>query len=362
MNHKGKANKQGAIRVGIAGLGRSGWHIHAMAMDSIGRDLYEIKAVNDPDTERCQDAVEKFGAKICDSFESLAKQDDLDLIVIATPNHLHARHAEIALEAGKHVVIEKPMGCNVAEIEPIIDMADSLGLIAAPFQNRRYDPHFLKVKEIIESGVLGRVFQINMTVHAFTRRWDWQTLKEFGGGMLNNSGAHFVDQAIQLINGDNFDVFCHLDRVLSVGDADDHAVIMLRSENNPLLSLQLSSACAKHADLWLVMGSHGTLWGNMNELFWKTTSFKELPNHEVLRTPTENRWYQFEEVPWSEHHWKLEGEEATPSWTLEQYYIDLYSSIRGDKDLFVTPESVLRLMNVLEKARKSAQLSIAGCV
>ncbi|QDU34565.1 putative oxidoreductase YvaA [Poriferisphaera corsica] len=343
------------IRVGIAGLGRSGWHIHAMAMDAVGQEKYEICAVFDLDTARSQEAVDKFSAVACESYEELARFEGIDLIVVATPNHLHAEHAMKALQHGKHVVIEKPLGCSVAEVLPVIAYANKKGLICAPYQNRRYDPHFLKVMEIVKSGVLGRVFQINMTVHAFTRRWDWQTLKEFGGGMLNNTGAHFADQAIQFIDGDNLDVFCHFDRALSMGDADDHAMIMMRSPGNPFVMLELSSACAKASDLWLVMGDRGTLWGNMNELHWKTTNFDELPEHEVLRTPTENRWYQFEEVPWEEHHWKLEGDEAKPTWTLEKYYVDLYATIRQGSQLYVSPESVIRQMRVLEQARDSAE-------
>jgi predicted dehydrogenase len=70
------------------------------------------------------------------------------------------------------------------------------GRVLAPFQNRRYEPHFNKVKEIVASGKLGQIVQIRMAWHSFGRRWDWQTLREFGGGQLANNGPHLLDQAL----------------------------------------------------------------------------------------------------------------------------------------------------------------------
>ena len=81
---------------------------------------------------------------------------------------------------------------------PAVLAAREAQRIAAPFHNRRYEPHLLKVRQVIASGVLGPIVQLRLVWHSFGRRWDWQTLKEFGGGALNNNGSHIIDHALQV--------------------------------------------------------------------------------------------------------------------------------------------------------------------
>lgn len=209
------------------------------------------------------------------------RNPNVELVVIATPNHLHAAHAIAAMEAGKHVVCEKLMATNPAEAEAMIAASGRTGQTLTVFNNRRFDPHFLKVREVVESGALGRIVQVRLVVHAFTRRRDWQTLKEFGGGMPNNIGAHFLDLLLSFIAASSAlpQAFCHLDRVLTLGDADDHCVVMLRSPDGsgPLIQLELTNVCATPQDNWLIMGDRGTLGGTFNELRWQTVDVDTLP-------------------------------------------------------------------------------------
>ena len=78
-------------------------------------------------------------------------------------------------------------------------------------QNYRYHADFLKVKEVVESGVLGRIVQMRITGNGFRRRWDWQTLKEYGGGDLNNKGAHSIDWAIHFFDDPDPEIFCQME-------------------------------------------------------------------------------------------------------------------------------------------------------
>ena len=189
------------IKVGIAGLGRSGWDIHAHLLNKI-QDKYEILAVCDHDETRRKEAENRFGCKSYPDIDSLLTEKEIELAIIATPSHLHAKNTIQALKAGKNVVCEKPMATNLSDADLMIETAEQENKILSVFQNKRYAPDFLKVKEIIDSGKLGRIVLIKIAYHGFGRRWDWQTLKKFGGGTLNNTGPHAIDHALQLFGED----------------------------------------------------------------------------------------------------------------------------------------------------------------
>ncbi len=100
----------------------------------------------------------------------------MKLLIVALSSHLRCASTIEALEAGKDLVCEKPMAANLAEADKMIEAAKKSGRILTVFQNRCYSPDFLKVREVIESGKLGRIVMIKMAFHGFSRRWDWQTL------------------------------------------------------------------------------------------------------------------------------------------------------------------------------------------
>jgi len=169
------------IKVGIAGLGRSGWNIHAFWLSQIP-ELYQIVAVCDPIEKRRKEAEEKFKCRTYENFEDFVKDDEIEIVIVATLSNLHKEHTIKALKSGKNVVCEKPMAENIEDADEMINTAKETGKLLTIFQNRRYAPDFLKVKEIIDSGILGRIVMIKMSQHSFGRRWDWQTLKNMKEG------------------------------------------------------------------------------------------------------------------------------------------------------------------------------------
>jgi predicted dehydrogenase len=136
--------------------GRSGWDIHAKLLEPM-TDLFQVAAVADADASRRLEAVERFDCLAYESFDDLVNDKAVELIVVALPSYVHADCTLKALAAGKHVVCEKPMAASLAD-------ADSHGGRGGPariapllsiFQNRRYNPDFRKVQEIIASGRAG---------------------------------------------------------------------------------------------------------------------------------------------------------------------------------------------------------------
>ena len=336
------------IRVGIAGLGRSGWGLHANTFESLP-EKFKVVAVADADAARRGEAAGRFGCRTCADFDSLTGDTEVELLVVATPSHLHAEHTVRALRAGKHVVCEKPMATSAADADRMISAAAKADRTLTIFQNYRYMPDFQKVRDVIASGKLGRIVMIRIAAHNFRRRWDWQTLKEYGGGALNNSGPHFLDHALQLFGDAEPEVFCHLERTLTSGDAEDHCKMILRAEGAPMVDLEITSACAYPQEAWLVMGTRGGLSGTRSLLRWKYVDFEKLPPRPVDPTPTPDRSYNSEDLPWQEETWEhprdLPSEET-------RLYLDLYKTLRHGAPLVITPESVRRQIVLLEKCHQ----------
>ena len=185
------------IGIGIAGLGRSGWSIHARVLEGLG-DHYRVVAVSDPLAERRAEATERFGCTAHEKFAALLEDDRVEAVVVAAPSHLHAEYTIAALRAGKHVVCEKPMATDLAAATAMAAVAEETGKLLTVFQNYRYHGDVETVRAVIESGVLGRIVLVRIAHHSFTRRWDWQTLQRYGGGTMNNTGPHVIDLGLLL--------------------------------------------------------------------------------------------------------------------------------------------------------------------
>jgi len=340
------------VKVGIAGLGRSGWNIHARTLEKLS-DKYEVAAVSDLMEERRREAVEKFGCRAYSEFDSLLKDEEVELVVVATPSHLHAPYSIKALEAGKNVVCEKPMASNLSEADEMIEAAKRTGKILTIFQNRRFAPDFLKVREVIQSGKLGRIVLVKIFRHSFGRRWDWQTLKKFGGGELRNNASHLIDQALQLLGENEPEIFCDLQRTLTLGDAEDHVKLILKAPEAPLIDIEVTRACAYPQEEWLVMGTQGGLTGSLSSLRWKYFNPEDLPPRQLDTRPTPDRSYNVDDIPWREEKWEMD--ENTPPGEVT-FYEELYKSLRYGAPPPVTPESVRRVMWVIQKCMELCEV------
>ncbi len=337
------------IGVGIAGLGRSGWGIHAKSISKLP-DLYKVVAVFDQEPARLKEAAEEFSCRTYTEYEEFLSDPEMELVIVATPSHLHAPHTISALKAGHHVLCEKPMAVATEEADRMIETAKVCGRVLTVFQNRRYDPDFQKVKEVIESGRIGKVLLIRIAQHFFQRRNDWQTLKEYGGGILNNWGAHLLDQAMLLLGEEDPEVLCQLAHTVSAGDAEDHAKITLKASRGLVVDLELSSCAAFSQDNWFVIGTCGGIRGSTGELTIKWFAPNSLPAVQVDRRPPQERDYgKPEEIPWQTEVWHA-ADSQYPGW--EQIYFDLHRTIREGAPLVITPESARRYIALIARCKQ----------
>lgn len=337
----------GRIKVGIIGLGRSGWNIHAAGLGQ--HERFDIVAASDHDAERRAEARERYGCTAYTEPAQLLDDKQVELVVIATPSHTHADLAVAALEAGHHVVVEKPLALTTAEADLAITAADKAGKVLTCFHNRRLDPELMAIQNVITSGRLGDLILIRRTISRFARRADWQALRSKGGGELSNTASHLLDQVLTLLNDGPVDLFADLRRTVSPGDAEDHVQLVLRPESGPTAEVTASSAIAVGEPDWLVAGTTGALLSQKNTMTVRWFDPATAPPLDVNPGMAPGRRYGTgEKIAWQEETIDLDppGEARTL-----QYYDRLAATLRDGADLFVTPESVRRRIALMDQAR-----------
>ncbi len=253
------------IKIGILGLGRAGWGMQCRELDT-RQDRFTIVAgcdIYQPWRERFAQAYPT--ASVCSKLSELLAIPDIDLISIATFSYDHAAHAEAALKAGLHVLLEKPMCMTFAEATHLQSVAERSPGRLLVRHNRRFEPGFLAVRAILESGCLGHIHVIKLSRVSFGRRNDWQTLTQFGGGQLGNWGSHIIDHGLQFLGAPEKPlrgVEAHLRRIAAVGDAEDHVKLILTGHNDTLVDIEISGGAAIPTPEYLIWGTRGGLEAN----------------------------------------------------------------------------------------------------
>ena len=351
-------SSSGPLRVGVLGQGRSGLSIHSRWFEQSPRK-YRIVAVADLLADRRRHAGERFA---CDTYRDhgdLLARDDLDLVVNSLPSHLHPPVTIEALQAGHNVVTEKPAAWNVAQLDRMIAAAKKARRVLAPFQQSRYRALFRETLDVIDSGVLGRIVQVRIVANGFARRWDWQTLQEFRGGNLLNTGPHFVDWAVCLQGFRKPDeVFCAMDRANTYGDAEDYVKVVLKKKGAPVIDLEISSCDAFPGDMITVHGTQGGLSGGASGLRWKYYNPKRTPKQKLIRQPLPEQAYCRESLTMAEKSWSPSKSQADAfTWMSRQFYDGLFKVLRQGGKQEITPQQVRVQMAVMEECHRQARLS-----
>ncbi len=339
------------LRVGIIGQGRSGRNIHVASLKrSNAADRFEIAAITDLIPERCLETRSEFpDCKVFADYQQMLQDRTLDLIVNASFSHQHVPISLEAMDAGFHVLCEKPLAKTTIEADRAIAKSREKGLVFAVFQEARFDPTFRKVLEICRSGILGRIVMARFTRNNSARRWDWQTQRERNGGALLNTGSHSLDQALKLF-GDVIPerIFCCMDRVNSFGNAEDHIKLVFSREGCPTIDFEVSSCAPYSPPRFQVYGEFGGLSGTPGHVEWKYYCPEEAPSRQLVVEPLPNRSYCNEKLPWHCLTWNDAGEHDT-AWLGEQFYVNLYEVLLNNGTLEVTLDEVRRQISIIEE-------------
>lgn len=184
------------LQLGLMGYGFAGSTFHAPVIAHSGRSAVAVIATSQAEHARADYPA----ADIVPDFDALLARADINCIVIATPNDTHFALALRALNAGKHVVVDKPVTLSGADAAALATLATQRGLLFAPFHNRRWDGDFMTLRALIAAGRLGRVTHYESHFDRFRpiipQRWREEAAH--GGGLLFDLGPHLIDQALAL--------------------------------------------------------------------------------------------------------------------------------------------------------------------
>jgi predicted dehydrogenase len=343
-------NYQSPIRVGLAGLGRAGWGMHCPELEKYP-ELFKLTAVCDPLRERRELAVNKYGCRAYRRYQDLLDDTEVELVDIATPSDQHVDAALAALHTGRWVLVEKPM-CRTFD--------DAMVLRAASIKarhrllvrhNRRFEEGFLHVREIVESGLLGEVYDIKLRRGGFSRRDDWQTVKRRGGGQLLNWGPHLVDHGLLLLDAPPKRVWSDLKRVAAVGDAEDYVHLLLTSAAGRTVDIEISGGRIVSEPPYTVTGTRGALTCDDREIRLRYLDPKQrLPRRRSsVRTPPLGSFGTPETLKWIEE--TIPVQPAMPG-GMTRIWEHLYATIRQNRPFPIHLDHAVEVMRILTEARK----------
>ncbi|MFE7974443.1 Gfo/Idh/MocA family oxidoreductase [Streptomyces shenzhenensis] len=246
------------IRTAIIGFGTAGRVFHAPLVAADPHYALSAIVTGSPERERAARHEYSETDVLADTDTLFARAREFDLVVIAGPNDSHAPLARAALEAGTHVVIDKPIAVTAAEAREITTAAREAGRVLTVFQNRRWDGDFLTLRDVIARGRLGEVRQFDSAFEWWQpdTGTGWKDLAgpDQGGGVLYDLGPHLIDQALQLF-GEVTDIHAEHDRRRPDSRSDDDSFLTLRHVSGVRTRLWMSTVAPAPRPRFRVSGS-----------------------------------------------------------------------------------------------------------
>ena len=244
-------------KVGIIGYGTMGkWHQEKLT--DLG--FVDVVAAYDVDPLKYEAPEAAILRKCSDLGELLALP--LDFVVIATPNNFHKKLSIKALEAGKHVLCEKPVALNASELAEMLAVSRRCGKVFSVHQNRRWDKDFRVIKKVYDEHILGKPFFIESRMQGANGiPKDWRTKKASGGGMLLDWGIHLIDQILWMIDSPIVEAYPQMLKINS-DECDDMVKIVMRFENGVNALVEVNTFCLIPEWRWHYCGDKGSLYIN----------------------------------------------------------------------------------------------------
>ncbi|GAO28684.1 probable oxidoreductase [Geofilum rubicundum JCM 15548] len=335
-----------AIKTALVSYGMSGKVFHAPLLKANGG--FEVVKVMQRSTST---ALEVFpDACIVQTFEELLNDAEIELVIVNTPDDLHYKQAKAALEAGKHVVVEKPFVQSVKQGEELIQLAKANNLTLTVFQNRRWDNSFLTVQKVLAENMLGRLVEFEARYNRYRTfvQESWKEERQRGTGILHNLGAHLIDQAL-LLFGMPQGVSARLLALRDGSDVDDHFDLRLIYAG---LSVTLKAGYLVREDTpsYMLHGVKGSY-----------VKYGLDPQEEALKKgmwPDGENWGTDPEELWgwlnsdvNNIHFKGKVETLPGNYGL--FYSNLHEVIRKNAKVLVLPSEALNVVRIIEAAMQS---------
>ena len=279
-----------SLNFGIIGCGRIAKR-HAEHIKKTSE--INLIAVCDIQPDKANDLGDEYSAKIYYSTDALLKNEDLDIVSICSPNGLHAEHSIQSLNAGLHVLCEKPMAISTHDCGEMIKTAEKANKRLFIIKQNRFNPPVVAVKQLLENNKLGRVYSLQLS--CFWNRNEnyyensWKGTKDLDGGTLFTQFSHFID-LLYYLNGDVREVqamvnnFHHKESV----EFEDTGVVILKFQNDSLATINYTvNSFGKNMEGSLtVFGEKGTV--KIGGQYLNELEYQSIENHEIKNLPKGN--------------------------------------------------------------------------
>jgi predicted dehydrogenase len=305
--------------------------------------------------ERTKDlAHEKFPeVKTYRTLEAMLADDLVELVIVNTPNYTHYEYAKKSLEAGKHVIVEKPFTIDVSQANDLIELAKKQNRVLSVYQNRRYDSDYKTIKKVVSQNLLGELVEVEMHFDRFREELSPKVHKETpgpGAGVLYDLGSHLIDQALQLF-GKPEKIFADIRIIRPNSKVDDYFELLLYY---PKLRVRLKASYIVREALpgYILHGLKGSF------IKPKTDIQETLLKEGVI--PGKKDWGTEPETEKGLLHTEIKGKEVIEFITSEQgnysdYYNAIYEAIRNNQPLPVTAEEGAEVIKIILAAFESSE-------
>jgi predicted dehydrogenase len=332
-----------SIKVGIIGFGLSARVFHLPFLKA--SDAFHVRAISSSQHQAVQESWPD--VDLYSDPRALVADSDVDLVINTAPNHAHFPLSSYALQAGKHVVIEKPFVTRLEDGETLIRQAADTGRILSVYHNRRWDGDFLTVKKLLSDGTLGRIRYFETHFDRFRPhvRATWRESGGEGSGILFDLGPHLIDQAVQLFGMPNA-VTAQVAAMRDGARSDDCFRITLHYED--MLAVLVSSPfCAGPNLRFKIDGEAGSY-----------VKYGLDPQEARLRgglAPSGHEWAAEAPEDYGTR-FTASGSEPVPTVTggYQQYFAALAACIEGRAPNPVPADEALRVMRLIALVRESA--------
>jgi predicted dehydrogenase len=341
------------LGVGILGYSPSVGQAHGLGVTSTTG--LSLAAICDLDPQRLEQAREDFpGVRTHESAASLGSDEEVRLVVVATPPNSHASLASQMMEAGKHVVCEKPVALNSAEAAAMMELAARRNLHLSCYQNRRWDVDYLAIKQAVAERLLGDLFYVETFVGGFEHPCGlWHSHEATSGGTAYDWGAHYLDWVVSLMPDRPTSVIgTSHKRVWHDTTNADQARVQVRFAGGQEAEFIHSDIAAARKPKWYLLGTEGAIVGRWRDV----TTYEIDPVH----------YFQEHEIPATEmvsdltlyrrHHsgQVLAQTLALPDRQPHGFYHNLADHLLTGEPIVAPVEESARVVAILEAAARSA--------
>jgi len=338
--------------VGLVGCGHMGAiHVKQLLKKNTRAVL---KGIFDIDADKCINIAKDNNLRIYSSLDEMICDNEIDIIVVAVPNHLHKDICIAALEHKKNVITEKPIAITYADAAAMYEAAEHNGMLLSVDQNRRYNYDFQTVKKLITDNTVKDVYRIESYADASNSiPGGWRLVREEGGGMILDWGVHLIDQIMQIFTGKITHVYCRTFS-LRYPDIDDNFDFEICFDD--IITAKVGVMTNNYAPRarWRVYGKQSTLimngWnGCVSVIEKKQSSDLDSASDDNVNCTRTMRELSSEEKIVKKFDLVKEYDDS-----LDSVYDQFINAIENG-ELSITSEQILRVMKVIDAAFLSAE-------